>query len=56
MSKRITVSLPDDVHDRLNDRLDYGDNRSEWVAEAIVEKLDREADEGNPKATPATAD
>lgn len=38
---RITISLPDDMEQRINEQLDYGDNRSEWIRDAIAEKLDR---------------
>lgn len=37
MAGKITVSLPDDVLDRLNSDLDYGDNRSAIVAEALCD-------------------
>lgn len=57
MSERITISLPEELAERLNDKLDYGDNRSAWIAQAIEERLDREADEeGNADPTAATAD
>jgi metal-responsive CopG/Arc/MetJ family transcriptional regulator len=56
MVEKITVSLPEDTHERLHDHLDYGDNRSAWIAQAIEERLDRlESEEGNAK-TAATAD
>jgi len=60
MVEKITVSLPDDTYERLHDRLEYGDNRSKWIAEAIDERIERleaaeESDEGNQN-TPATAD
>lgn len=57
MVEKISVSLPDDTADRLHEQLDYGDNRSEWIATAIEERLERlekEEAEGNP--TIATAD
>ena len=51
MVEKISVSLPDDVADRLHDQLEYGDNRSQWITQAIEDRLDRleeaEADEGN---------
>lgn len=56
MTERISVSLPDELVEDLNNHLDYGDNRSEWVADAIREKLNREqeAQEGNPNSLLAT--
>lgn len=42
MKERITVSINEAVANRLNSRLEYGDNRSDWVERAIVEQLDRE--------------
>lgn len=48
MVEKITVSLPEDTYERLHEHLDYGDNRSQLIAEAIDEYLDRvEAEEGN---------
>lgn len=40
MTARITISLPDETAEEVNGRLDYGDNRSEWVREAIEMRLD----------------
>ena len=55
MAERVTFSLPEDLVERLNAQFDYGDNRSAWVAEAIEEKLEREAgEEGNSKTSTAT--
>jgi metal-responsive CopG/Arc/MetJ family transcriptional regulator len=59
MAKPISVSLPDELVEELNDHLEYGDNRSAWVADAIREKLDRELEEdaeGNPKRATPMAD
>lgn len=57
MSERITISVPEDTLERLNDRMEYGDSRSAWITEAIEEKLEREApEEGNQKAAPMPAD
>lgn len=64
---RIAISLPDELAERIHDRLDYGDNRSEWIREAIELKFAaekhgltvddiREIGEGNPTPTTQTAD
>lgn len=43
--KRWTISIPDDVAGEVKAQLDYGDNRSAWVVDAIEQKLaDDEAD------------
>ena len=47
MTERITVSLPEDLAEELHDELEYGDNRSEWIADAIRMKLRAEAGSGN---------
>ena len=57
MTTRITISLPDDVADRVDGQLEYGDSRSGWIQQAIEERLEREeATEGNPKPMMSTAD
>jgi len=45
MTERITISLPDEMAESIHEQLSYGDNRSEWVRDAIEEKLDRESHE-----------
>lgn len=45
MTRRITVSLDDEIVKQLNRQMDgYGDNRSEWVEEAIRRRLTQEVD------------
>jgi Arc/MetJ-type ribon-helix-helix transcriptional regulator len=39
MTERITISVPDELADQINARLSYGDNRSEWIREAIEQRL-----------------
>lgn len=39
MTERITISVPDDLAEEINDQLSYGDNRSEWIREAIEQRL-----------------
>jgi metal-responsive CopG/Arc/MetJ family transcriptional regulator len=48
MAKKITVSLPDELLQEIHGQLDYGDNRSEWIREAVVRRLIEEGvlDEG----------
>lgn len=48
MASVISVSLPEDLLQRLNKQLEYGDSRSEWIADAIERKLEAEGvDTGN---------
>lgn len=42
MVERITISLDDDLAGRIDEQLDYGDNRSELLREWIREGLERE--------------
>jgi len=37
--QRITISIPDDLKERVHAELDYEDNRSEWIRDAIQAKL-----------------
>lgn len=53
MKEKISISVDEDLLDQVHDELDYGDNRSEWVEDAIRLKLEAEASEGNPKAATA---
>jgi metal-responsive CopG/Arc/MetJ family transcriptional regulator len=46
MTERISVSLDDDVLEALHNHLEYGDNRSQFIEDAIVEKLEREVSDG----------
>jgi len=46
MAQRITVSLSDEVGERLNDQMTgYGDNRSAFVEKALRKELNMEADD-----------
>lgn len=56
MTKRISVSLDSEVVCRLNSELDYGDSRSQFIEEAIVEKLDREDESKNPVQVTTSGD
>ena len=51
MAETISISLPEELIEEINDRLEYGDSRSEWIKEAIELKLESEEFEGN--STPA---
>jgi len=64
MTERITFSMPEQMAEDINAQLSYGDNRSEWIRDAIREKLDREGgrdqqredareDEDEPRPTAA---
>jgi metal-responsive CopG/Arc/MetJ family transcriptional regulator len=58
MKKTISVSVSEDLVEDLNEWLDYGDSRSEWVEEAIAEKLEREQrddTQGNPNLAQASS-
>jgi hypothetical protein len=44
MVDRWTISVPDDTARRVMERLNYGDNRSEWIVDAIEQKLNAETD------------
>lgn len=45
-TERISFSLPDDIAEAIDDRLEYGDSRSEWIRGAIRQYL-HEQHEGN---------
>jgi len=45
MTERITFSMPDEMAQDINAQLSYGDNRSEWIRDAIREKLARDGTE-----------
>ena len=47
--KDITVPMPKSLRDEIDAQLEYGDSRSEWIREAIREKLARST-EGNDDA------
>jgi metal-responsive CopG/Arc/MetJ family transcriptional regulator len=54
---RITISIPDDLKDEVDDQLEYGDSRSEWIEDAIEMKLEQQGDTGNRSpADPVLAD
>jgi len=44
MTRRMTISMPDELAERINGQLGYGDNRSELVRELLREALDERED------------
>jgi Arc/MetJ-type ribon-helix-helix transcriptional regulator len=53
----IGVRVDKEKKERIESQLEYGDSLSEWVREAIDQRLERDEDEqGNPKAEAMTAD
>lgn len=54
--KDITVPMPKDLRDAIDSQLEYGDSRSQWIREAIVEKLERDDESGNDSLAAAFAD
>jgi predicted transcriptional regulator len=51
--QRITISIPDDLKERVHAELDYEDNRSEWIRDAIQAKLDSEQQPDTQKQSEA---
>lgn len=41
----IGLRIDDDLLDRVDEQLDYGDSRSEWIREAIRQRLNQVEDE-----------
>lgn len=37
-----TVTMSDELLERIEERLDYGDSRSAWIREAVEQRLERE--------------
>lgn len=54
MSERITITMSEELAEEINGQLDYGDNRSEWIREAIKMRLQQEGEsQGNRRAAVA---
>jgi len=50
MTERMTISMPDELADRINGQLSWGDNRSELVRDLLREALnDREDNSGGQR-------
>jgi Arc/MetJ-type ribon-helix-helix transcriptional regulator len=47
--KDITVPIPGELNDQIESELEYGDHKSEWVREAIRQRLDAEAADADGK-------
>ena len=43
-TQTVSTYLPKDLEDALEEQLDYGDSKSDWVREAIERRLERECD------------
>lgn len=54
---RITISIPGDLKEEVDDHLDYGDSRSEWIKVAIEQRLEAEGgdSENRNPAEPSVA-
>ena len=69
--KDVTVPLPENAVDEIDETLSYGDSRAGWIREAVYQRLEREGvdteeyrkelgelmkdKEGNSKTAPGTA-
>ena len=40
--KDVTVPLPEDAVDEIDETLSYGDSRAGWIREAVYKRLERE--------------
>lgn len=52
-TERVAANVTPETKKRIEEELDYGDHISDWLREAIDEKLERDGDEGNPNQTVA---
>ena len=45
MSERtdVTVTLSEETKEAIENRLEYGDSRSQWIKEACEQRLEKEA-------------
>jgi Arc/MetJ-type ribon-helix-helix transcriptional regulator len=55
MTERITFSVDDELAERINSRLNYGDNRSELLRELIRRGLDDMSEQPSPDPEPTSA-
>jgi len=46
--KDISVCMPGELDDAIKDHLNYGDSKSEWIREAIRQRLSQEDADAGP--------
>jgi len=46
--KDISVCMPGELDDAIKDHLSYGDSKSEWIREAIRQRLNQEDADAGP--------
>jgi len=46
--KDISVCMPGELDDAIKDHLNYGDSKSEWIREAIRQRLNQEDPDAGP--------
>jgi len=48
-----TVPMPDDLLERIDSQLDYGDSRAEWIRQACRERLECGESDDDTAGAPA---
>ncbi len=43
--KDVSVAMPKKMDEQIVKRLSYGDSKSEWIREAIRQRIERESDD-----------
>lgn len=52
--KDVTVPMPAELVEEIDQQLEYGDSRAGWIREAIKQRLKRDQrDQGNPNSARA---
>jgi len=46
--KDVTVGMPKELNDAIHEHLVYGDSKSEWIREAIRQRLDDDDADAGP--------
>ena len=54
--KDITVPMPKELRDEIDKQLEYGDSRSEWIRQAIRQRLERVDESENESLAAAGGD
>lgn len=49
MVERVTISMDEELYEKITDELEYGDSMSEWMREAVQTRLCEEGERGNAK-------